>query len=199
MGLYLNPPDHAVVLCIDEKTQIQALLRHQPVLPLDFGEPERYTASYERHGTTNLFAALDTATGHVIGACYARKRAIEFRSFLNLVDRQVPSELDVHVVVDNQSVHNAPEIRAWLKRHPRFHVHFTPTYSSWLNMVERWFANLTQDAIRRGSHASTRELIEAITRYIDVTNDDPKPFLWTKTADQILASVARFCQRTGAL
>lgn len=199
VGLYLNPPDRAVVLCLDEKTQIQALSRHQPVLPLDFGEPERYTASYERHGTTNLFAALDVATGRVIGGCYTRKRAVEFRSFLGMIDREVPSELDVHIVVDNQSVHGAPEIKKWLQRHPRFHMHFTPTYSSWLNLVERWFANLTEDAIRRGSHASTRQLTEAIVAYIDATNDDPKPFVWRKTADQILASVARFCQSTGAI
>jgi transposase len=199
VGLYLNPPDHAVVLCLDEKTQIQALLRHQPVLPLDFGQPERYTASYLRNGTTNLFAALDVATGRVIGGCYMRKRAIEFRSFLGVIEREVPQELDVHIIVDNQSVHAAPEIRRWLKRRPRFHMHFTPTYSSWLNLVERWFANLTEDAIRRGSHASIRELIEAITAYVEATNEDPTPFVWTKTADEILASVARFCQRTGAV
>jgi transposase len=196
VGLYLNPPDHAAVLCIDEKSQIQALERRQPLLPLVFGQPERATATYSRHGTTNLFAALDVATGKVIGECYAKKRAVEFRRFLNRVDDEVPAELDVHVVVDNSSIHAAPEIRRWLRQHPRFRLHFTPTYSSWLNLVERWFAKLTDEALRRSSHVSTRQLREAIERYIDVSNDAPKPFVWTKTADEILASVARFCART---
>jgi len=196
VGLYLHPPDHAVVLCLDEKSQIQALERRQPVLPLVFGQPERVTATYSRHGTTNLFAALDVASGKVIGQCYPLKRAAEFRRFLNVVDRQVPQELDVHVVVDNSSIHASPPIRRWLRSHRRFHMHFTPTYSSWLNLVERWFAKLTEEALRRASHASTHELREAIERYIDATNDEPKPFIWTKTADEILASVARFCAHT---
>lgn len=196
VGLYLNPPDHAVVLCMDEKSQIQALERRQPLLPLVFGQPERATATYTRHGTTNLFAALNVATGKVIGECYPRKRAVEFRRFLKRVDRDIPAELDVHIIVDNSSIHAAPEIRRWLQQHPRFRLHFTPTYSSWLNLVERWFAKLTDEALRRGNHVTTRQLQEAIERHIDASNDDPKPFVWTKTADEILASVARFCART---
>jgi transposase len=196
VGLYLSPPDHAIVLCLDEKSQIQALERTQPVLPLVFGQSERATATYQRHGTTNLFAALNIKTGKVIGECYALKRATEFRRFLGRVEQDVPAELDVHLVVDNSSIHNTPAIRQWLKRRPRFHLHFTPTYSSWLNLVERWFANLTDDALRRGSHLDTRELRDAIESYIQETNDDPKPFVWTKSADEIIASVARFCART---
>jgi transposase len=196
VGLYLHPPDHAVVLCLDEKSQIQALERRQPLLPLVFGQPERGTATYTRHGTTNLFAALDVATGKVIGECYPKKRAAEFRRFLTLVDTQVPPELEVHVVVDNSSIHASPPIRRWLRQHSRFRLHFTPTYSSWLNLVERWFAKLTEEALRRGSHASTSELRDAIEGYIDATNEEPKALVWTKTADEILASVARFCART---
>jgi transposase len=196
VGLYMSPPDHAVVLCLDEKSQIQALERTQPVLPLVFGQSERATATYARHGTTNLFAALDIKTGKVIGECYALKRAAEFRRFLGRVEQDVPAELDVHLVVDNSSIHNTPVIQRWLKRHRRFHLHFTPTYSSWINLVERWFAKLTNDALRRGSHLDTRELRHAIELYIEETNDDPTPFVWTKSADEILASVARFCART---
>lgn len=196
VGLYMNPPEHAVVLCLDEKTQVQALERHQPVLPMTFGQPERYTHTYVRHGTTNLFAALDVATGKVIGECYPRKRAADFRQFLATVHEQVPDDVEVHVVVDNSSIHTAPTVRRWLKQHPRFCMHFTPTYSSWLNLVERWFADLTNQALRRSSHTSTRELVQAIDSYLEATNEDPKPFVWSKTADQILASVARFCQRT---
>lgn len=196
VGLYVNPPDHAVVLCIDEKSQVQALERTQLVLPVVFGYPERVTATYMRHGTTNLFAAFDVATGRVIGECYPLKRAAEFRRFLARVAREVPEALDVHVVVDNSSIHNAPTVKRWLQRNRRFHLHFTPTYSSWLNLVERWFAKLTEDALRRGVHVSTRELRDAIAAYIDATNDEPKPFAWTKTADEILASVARFAART---
>jgi len=185
-----------VVLCLDEKSQVQALERRQPVLPMVFGQPSRVTATYNRHGTTNLFAALDVASGKVIGACYPLKRAAEFRRFLALVDKQVPSELEVHVVVDNSSIHASPPIRRWLRNHRRFHMHFTPTYSSWLNLVERWFAKLTDEALRRGSHVSTRQLCDAIEAYIEATNDDPAPFLWTKSADEIIASVARFCAHT---
>lgn len=195
VGLYMNPPDNAVVLCVDEKTQVQALSRLQPVLPMGMGYHEGVTSSYTRHGTTNLLAALNVATGKVIGACYPRKRAIEFRQFLNLVDRSVPKHLEVELIVDNQSVHGAPEIQRWLKKHPRFHMHFTPTYSSWTNMVERWFGKLTEDALRRGHHSSVEELTKAIMAYVEATNDDPKPFVWTKTADEILASVARHCHR----
>ncbi len=196
VGLYLNPPDHAVVLCLDEKSQVQALERTQPVLPLVFGAPERVTATYRRHGTTNLFAALDVAAGTVIGECYPKKRATEFCRFLRVVEGQMPPEMDVHLVVDNSSIHATPEVRRWLKRHPRFHLHFTPTYSSWLNLIERWFSRLTDEALRRGSHRSTRQLEDAIFAYIEATNDEPKPFIWTKSADEILASVARFCART---
>ena len=195
VGLYMNPPDNAVVLCVDEKTQVQALSRLQPVLPMGMGYHEGVTSSYTRHGTTNLLAALDVATGKVIGQCYPRKRAIEFRHFLNLVNRSVPKELEVELIVDNQSVHAAPEIQRWLKNHPRFHMHFTPTYSSWLNMVERWFGKLTEDALRRGHHDSVQSLTNAIMEYIEATNEEPKPFVWTKTADEILASVARHCHR----
>ena len=196
VGLYMSPPDHAVVLCLDEKSQIQALERTQPVLPLVFGQSERATATYERHGTTNLFAALDIKTGKVIGECYPLKRAAEFLRFLRRIDDEAPAKLDVHLVVDNSSIHNTPQIRRWLKRRPRFHMHFTPTYSSWLNLVERWFAKLTDDALRRGSHLDVRELRDAIEGYIEETNDEPKPFIWTKSADQIIASVSRFCART---
>ena len=196
VGLYMSPPEHAVVLCLDEKSQIQALERHQPTLPMALGQPERYTHTYLRHGTTNLFAALDVATGRVIGECYPRKRASEFRRFLNSVSEQVPRHTEVHVIVDNSSIHTGPTIRRWLKLHPTFHMHFTPTYSSWLNLVERWFAKLTADTLRRGSHANMRELQEAIGSFLEATNDDPKPFVWTKSADEILASVARHCHRT---
>ena len=196
VGLYMNPPDHAVVLCLDEKSAVQALERRQPLLPLVFGQPERRTPTYTRHGITNLFAALNVASGKVIGECFARKRAVEFRRFLQRVDREVPEELYVELVVDNSSIHAAPEVKRWLRGHPRFRMHFTPTYSSWINLVERWFAKLTDEALRRGSHRSTRELEDAIGRHIDATNKDPKPFVWTKTADEILASVARFCSRT---
>lgn len=199
VGLYMNPPDHAVVLCADEKSQIQALERKQPLLPLDFGQHEQRTHTYRRHGTTNLFAALDYQTGKIIADCYGKKRAVEFRRFLSVIDSSVPARLDVHLIVDNSSIHSATTVRRWLKRHPRFHLHFVPTYSSWLNLVERWFARLTDEALRRGNHRSTRELEEAIEGYIKASNDDPKPFVWTKTADAILASVARHCQRTLAL
>jgi transposase len=196
VGLYMSPPDHAIVLCLDEKSQIQALERTQPVLPLMFGQSERATATYARHGTTNLFAALDIKSGKVIGECYPLKRAKEFRRFLERIDEDVPAKLDVHLVVDNSSIHNTRAIRRWLRAHPRFHVHFTPTYSSWLNLVERWFAKLTNDALRRSSHLDVAELRAAIEAYIAETNDEPKPFVWTKSADEIIASVARFCART---
>ncbi len=196
VGLYMSPPDHAVVLCVDEKSAIQALERSQPLLPIDFGQSVQRTHTYTRHGTTNLFAALDRATGKVIGECYPRKRATEFRRFLAKVDEEIPSGLQVHLVVDNSSIHGAPTVQRWLRIHRRFHLHFVPTYSSWLNLVERWFANLTQDALRRGSHRSTGELEQAIDAYIRASNSEARPFVWTKTADQILAGVARFCART---
>jgi transposase len=195
VGLYLNPPDAAVVLCVDEKTQVQALDRTAPVLPLLPGVAERRTHDYRRHGTTNLYAALDVASGNVIADLTARHRAEEFRRFLTLIDRSVPAHLDVHVIVDNSSTHKTPAIRRWLVRHPRFTLHFTPTYSSWLNLVERWFAELTTKWLRRGTHRSVRELVASIRTWIPNWNDDPKPFVWHKTADQILDSLATYCQR----
>ena len=196
MGLYLNPPDRALVLCVDEKSQIQALDRTRPFLPLRPGQAERRTHDYVRHGTTSLFAALDARTGQVIGQCHRRHRALEFRKFLDAIESEVPAELDVHLIADNYATHKTALIRNWFARRPRFHIHFTPTSASWLNLVERWFGLLTEKQLRRGVHQSSAELETAIYRYLDVTNEDPKPFVWTKTADQILASVARFCQRT---
>jgi transposase len=195
VGLYLHPPDRALVLCADEKTQIQALDRTQPLLPLRPGQAERRTHDYTRYGTTTLFAALDARSGRVIGKFHQRHRAREFRGFLATIDAAVPAGLDVHLIIDNYSTHKTPAIYRWLVRHPRFHVHFTPTGASWINLVERWFAALTEKQVRRGVHRSTRELEDAIRRYIDLTNAHPKPFVWTKTADQILATVARFCHR----
>jgi transposase len=196
VGLYLAPPDRALVLCVDEKSQIQALDRSAPVLPLRPGQPERRTHDYVRHGTTTLFAALDVKTGTVIGECHARHRAIEFRRFLDTIDASVPATLDVHLILDNYATHKTATIRRWLAKRPRYHVHFTPTSASWLNLVERWFVELTDKQIRRGVHRSTRELVAAIQRYLSVTNETPRPFVWHKTADEILSSVARFCQRT---
>ena len=195
VGLYVNPPDAAVVLCVDEKSQIQALDRTSPVLPLLPGTPERRTHDYVRNGTTNLYAALDVASGNVIADLTPRHRSEEFRRFLNLIDRHVPAGLDVHVIVDNSSTHKSPTIQRWLVRHPRFTLHFTPTYSSWLNLVERWFAELTQKWLKRGTHHSTRELIASIRTWIESWNDDPRPFVWHKTADEILDSLAAYCQR----
>jgi transposase len=196
VGLYMSPPDNAVVLCIDEKSQIQALERAQPVLPMDLGQPERRSHDYVRHGTTDLFAALDAATGKVIGKCFPQHRAREFKQFLREVDAQVPAELDVHVVLDNLATHKTPEIKRWLLKHPRFHMHFTPTHASWLNLVERFFGLLTEHALRRGSHRSTRDLRQAIDAYLAAHNEAPRPFKWTKSADEILASIARFATRT---
>ena len=196
VGLYLNPPEHALVLCVDEKTQVQALDRTQPLLPMRPGQVQRRTHDYERHGTTSLFAALDVKTGTVIGECHRRHRATEFRAFLDTIDDHVPAALDLHLILDNYSTHKTPLIRRWFAKRPRFHVHFTPTSSSWLNLVERWFATLTQKQLRRGVHRSTRELEAAIRSYLRESNTHAKPFVWTKTADEILASVARFCKRT---
>jgi len=195
VGLYMSPPDRALVLCVDEKSQIQALDRSQPMLPMRPGQVERRTHDYVRHGTTTLFAALDLATGRVIGECHQRHRASEFRKFLETIDDVVPEGLDAHLILDNYGTHKTPLVKRWLARHPRFHLHFTPTGASWINMVERWFATLTEKQIRRGSYRSTRELISAIKVYLDVNNENPKPFIWTKTADEILESVARFCRR----
>jgi len=195
VGLYLNPPDGALVLCVDEKTQVQALDRTAPVLPLRPGLPERRTHDYVRHGTTNLYAALDVASGQVIADMTERHRAEEFRRFLNLINRSVPDDLDVHLVVDNVSTHKTPEIKRWLLRHPRFTLHFTPTYSSWINLIERWFAELTTKWLRRGTHRSTKELESAISSWIEHWNEDPKPFVWHKNADEILETLATYCQR----
>jgi transposase len=199
VGLYMNPPDHALVMCIDEKSQIQALDRTQPLLPLQPGQAERRTHDYKRHGTTSLFAALDLKTNRVIGQLHRRHRSLEFRQFLDEIEAQVPAELDVHIIMDNYGTHKTPLIRKWFAKRPRFQVHFTPTYGSWINLVERWFAELTNKRIRRGVFRSVKELEAAIREYIDVNNEDPKPFVWTKTADQILASIARYAQRTNAV
>lgn len=196
VGLYLDPPDHAVVVCVDEKTQIQALDRTQPVLPMRPGQAERRTFDYRRHGTTSLFAALIVATGQVVGDIRRRHRAVEFRAFLDRIDREVPAEPEVHVVLDNLSTHKAPTVQRWLLAHPRFHLHFTPTYSSWINQVERWFAELTRKQLQRGTHRSTRQLEDAIRLYLSTYNENPQPFRWVKTADEILASIQRFCLRT---
>jgi transposase len=195
VGLYLDPPDKALVLCADEKSQVQALDRTQPLLPMRPGQVERRTHDYVRHGTTSLFAALDVKSGKVIGECHRRHRAREFRKFLDTIDTSVPARLDVHLILDNYGTHKTPAIRRWLVRHPRFHLHFTPTGASWMNLVERWFGLLTERQIRRGAHRSTRELEGAIMAYLNSNNKNPKPFVWTKTADEIFASIARFCQR----
>src|SRR5499426_2398558 len=195
VGLYMSPPEHAVVLCVDEKAQIQALDRTQPLLPMRPGQVERRTHDYTRHGTTSLFAALDVKTGTVIGRCHRRHRAVEFRKFLDAIDDAVPPELEIHLILDNYATHKTPLIRRWLSKRPRFHLHFTPTGASWINLVERWFATLTEKQIRRGVHRSTQALEAAIIEYIAVTNEQPRPSRWTKTADQILASVERFCRR----
>jgi transposase len=199
VGLYLNPPDRALVLCVDEKTGMQALEPARPVLPMRPGRAERRGSDYLRHGTCSLFAALDVAAGRVIGRCYRRQRAAEFRDFLDAVDAAVPSELEVHVVLDNASIHKAPPIKAWLLERPRYHLYFTPTASSWLNQVERFFALLTARRLERGTHRSVEELEAAVLGYVDHHNAEPKPFRWTRTADQILASVGRFCERTLAV
>ena len=196
VGLYLNPPDKALVLCVDEKSQIQALDRSQPILPMRPGQVERRAHDYKRHGTTSLFAALDAKSGKVIGQLHRRHRALEFRKFLDKIDAEVPPEFAVHLILDNYSTHKTAAIKRWLLRHPRFQLHFTPTSSSWLNLVERWFALLTEQQLRRGVFRSTCSLETTIRNYINAHNEEPKPFIWTKTADEILESVARFCQRT---
>jgi transposase len=196
VGLYLNPPERALVLCADEKSQIQALDRTQPILPMRPGQAERRTYDYKRHGTTSLFAALDVASGKVIGELHRRHRSTEFRQFLDRIDAEVPTDLEVRLVLDNYTTHKTPLIQRWLLRHPRFHLHFTPTYSSWINQVERWFAQLTDKQLRRGSHRSTRALEDAIRVYLTNHNADPKPFVWIKSADDIIDSIARFALRT---
>lgn len=195
VGLYMDPPDKALVLCVDEKSQMQALERTQPLLPLRPGVTAKRTHDYARHGTTTLFAALDAKTGQVIGKCYRRHRATEFVKFLRVIDESVPAKLDVHLILDNYSTHKTPTVRRWLARHPRFHVHYTPTYSSWINLVESWFAVLTNRRLRRSSFRSTRQLESAVKAYINGTNEHPTPFIWSKSADEILNSVQRFCNR----
>lgn len=196
VGLYLNPPEHAVVLCVDEKSQVQALDRTRPVLPLRPGLAERQTHDYIRHGTTSLFAALEVATGQVIGKCQRRHRAQEFLKFLDEVDRQLPSAPEVHLVMDNYGTHKTPKVKRWFARHPRYHLHFTPTSSSWLNQVERFFAEITRRRIRRGTFTHVRELEQAIHDYLKHHNRESKPFTWTATASTILNKVRRFCERT---
>ena len=195
VGLYLNPPDRALVFCVDEKSQMQALDRTQPILPMRPGQIERRTHDYKRYGTTSLFAALDVKTGQVIGECHRRHRSIEFRKFLDTVDDAVPAGLDVHLVLDNYGTHKTPMIKRWLAKRPRYHLHFTPTGTSWINQVERWFAALTEKQLRRSAYRSTRELELAVERYLEITNKHATPFKWTKTVDQILATTARFCKR----
>lgn len=196
VGLYMNPPEHAVVFAFDEKPQVQALERAQPVLPMDLGMPERQTHNYIRHGTLDLFAALNVATGEVIAKTTKQHRAKEFVGFLQALDRVVDDGLEVHLILDNLSAHKAPPVTRWLVRHPRFHLHFTPTYASWLNLVERFFALLTDEALRRGSHTSIPQLRKAILDYVEVHNEEGKPFVWTKTADEILDKVREFGKRT---
>lgn len=193
VGLYLNPPERAVVLCVDEKSQVQALDRSQPVLPLRPGQAERRTHDYVRHGTTSLFAALNAATGDVIGKCYKRHRSVEFRKFLDEIEANVPADMDIHLVMDNYATHKTAAIRNWFAKRPRWHVHFTPTGASWLNMVERFFAEVTERQIKRGVHRSTKELEAALMRYIDQRNENPRPFNWVRSADEILDAVKRFC------
>ena len=195
VGLYLNPPERALVLCVDDKTQIQALNRTAPVFPMLPGAPARASHDYVRHGISSLYAALDVATGQVIGSLHARHRSQEFLAFLKKIDAEVPADLDVHLVLDNASTHKTPQVKRWLTAHPRFVLHFTPTSSSWLNLVERWFAELTTKKLRRGTHTSVRELNTDIRAWIDTWNDNPRPYVWTKTADQILASIGNYCRR----
>lgn len=196
VGLYLNPPDHAVVFCVDVKPQIQALDRTAPLLPLQPGQVERRTHDYARHGTTSLYAALKVQSGKVTGRTFSRQRARELRAFLNELDGAVPEDLQVHIILDNASAHKSALIRRWLARHPRFHFHYTPTYASWMNLVERWFAALTTKQLRRGVQRSVRELVAAIREFIEVHNETGAPSVWVQTADEILASIARFAQRT---
>jgi transposase len=196
VGLYLNPPEHALVLCVDEKSQIQALDRMRPILPLRPGVPERQTHDYQRNGTTSLFAALDVATGKVIGSLHRRQRHQEFLRFLERIDAAVPEALEIHLVMDNYGTHKMPKVKRWFARHPRYHLHFTPTSASWLNQVERFFGLITERRIRRGTFGSVRELESAIRDYLAQHNENPKPFAWTADAETILKKLARFCMRT---
>src|SRR5579863_3115786 len=193
VGLYLDPPERAIVLCVDEKSQIQALDRSAPTLPILPGTPARATHDYQRHGTSSLFAALNTTSGNVIRSLHARHRAVEFKKFLIKIDSEVPAELDVHLILDNYSTHKTAAIKNWLTRHPRFHLHFTPTGASWINLVERWFAELTARKLRRGTHRSVAELNADIQDWVEHWNENPNPYVWTKTADQILDTLASYC------
>ena len=195
VGLYLDPPERALVLCVDEKTQMQALDRTQPVFPMLPGAPARASHDYVRHGTSSLYAALDVASGKVIGSLHARHRAVEFGKFLRKLDAEIPAELDVHLVLDNASTHKTPAIKRWLAAHPRFVLHFTPTSSSWLNLVERWFAELTTKKLQRSTHRSVRALNTDVRAWIESWNNNPRPYVWVKTADEILDSVANYCRR----
>ncbi len=197
VGLYMAPPENALVLCVDEKSQMQALDRTQPLLPMIPAHPERRTNTYARHGTTSLFAALDIATGRVIGKTFRRHRSVEFRKFLDEIDQAVPEDLDVHLVMDNYATHKTDAIKRWLLRHPRYHVHFTPTTSSWLNLVESFFSIVERNVTSRGIHRSTRALEKDLRAFLDAHNEDPKPYKWTKTADQILDSLRRYCEHAG--
>ena len=199
VGLYLDPPDQALVLCVDEKSQMQALDHTAPVLPMLPAVPGRQTSDYVRHGTTSLFAALDIATGKVIGQHQRRHRHQEFLRFLKTIDKNTPGELDLHLICDNYATHKTPAIKTWLAAHPRFHLHFTPTSGSWLNLVERWFAELTRRKLRRSSHRSVKDLEADVTAWIDAWNADPKPFVWVKTADEILANLTNYCTRLNQL
>ena len=196
VGLYLNPPEAAVVLCVDEKSQVQALARSQPALPMMPGMPEKRTHDYVRHGTTSLFAAFNTADGTVISSIHRRHRAVEFKKFLTKIEAQVPADLDVHLICDNYSTHKHPSIQRWMQSHPRVHMHFTPTYSSWINQVERFFAYVTTDLLQRSDHRSVQALEADIRAWVKAWNENPKPFIWTKTAEQILESLGRLIQRT---
>lgn len=198
VGLYLDPPERAMVLCVDEKSQIQALDRSAPTLPLLAGTPARATHDYKRNGTSSLFAALDTAGGKVIRSLHARHRAIEFKKFLVKIDEEVPAELEPHLILDNYATHKTPQVKRWLSRHPRFHLHFTPTGASWINLVERWFAELTARKLKRGTHRSVAELNADIEDWVKRWNEDPKPYVWTKSADEILETLARYCNTFNA-
>jgi transposase len=195
VGLYLDPPEATMVLAVDEKSQMQALDRTALLLPMMPGSPARQTHDYVRHGTTSLFAALDPATGKVIGQTQRQHRHQEFLRFLKTIDKATPPDLDLHLILDNYATHKTPQIHQWLVKHPRFHLHFTPTYSSWLNLVERWFAELTNRKLRRSTHRSVAALEADVKKWIDAWNADPKPFIWTKTADQILETIAAYCRR----
>jgi transposase len=195
VGLYMNPPDHAAVFCVDEKTQVQALDRTQPILPLLPGVPRRQSHDYKRNGTIDLYAAMNLTTGEILHQLTPQHRAIEFKKFLVQIDKAMPAELDIHVVIDNASTHKTPLIQNWLVRHPRFHLHFTSTSSSWMNLVERWFSELTDKWLRRGTHSDVKDLSKSITQWVNTWNENPRPYVWHKTADEIIESLARYCQR----